>query len=152
VNDGSGWLDVSNGGIYSDANTATLTLTGVGEDYNGYQYRCVVSAECGNFYSDSAMLTVYNAQGIASPAKFLIAVFPNPFTDLFEIRFSSAGKYSVTLSNSPGEIVFSQDVIVNSLNEEIELPVKSLSSGIYSLLISDGKNSVRKLVECLGEK
>ncbi len=43
VNTGSGWNNVTNGGVYSGATTATLTLTGVTGNMNGYLYRCIVT-------------------------------------------------------------------------------------------------------------
>jgi uncharacterized repeat protein (TIGR03803 family) len=42
-NNGSGFTNITNGGIYSGATTNTLTLTGVTQSMNGYQYRCVVT-------------------------------------------------------------------------------------------------------------
>ena len=46
INTGAGFVNISNGGIYSGATTATLTLTGVTVPLSGYQYRCVVSGTC----------------------------------------------------------------------------------------------------------
>jgi hypothetical protein len=43
VNTGSGFVNVTDGGVYSGATTATLTLTGVNTSYNNYQYRCQLS-------------------------------------------------------------------------------------------------------------
>lgn len=43
VNNGAGYANISNGGIYSGAATATLTVSGAGTGMNGYQYRCLVS-------------------------------------------------------------------------------------------------------------
>jgi hypothetical protein len=43
VNTGGGFNDITNGGVYSGANTATLNLTGVTTGMNGYQYRCMLS-------------------------------------------------------------------------------------------------------------
>ncbi len=45
-NDGNGFGTVSNGGIYSDATTATLVLTGADRTYNNYNYRVVVNGTC----------------------------------------------------------------------------------------------------------
>lgn len=42
----SAWQTVNNGGIYSGATTATLTLTSATAAYNGYQYRAVVVGGC----------------------------------------------------------------------------------------------------------
>lgn len=58
-NAGSGWVNISNGGIYSGASSASLTLTGV-TTQDSYQYRVVVSgtAPCGDVTSTAATLTI----------------------------------------------------------------------------------------------
>lgn len=43
LNNGTGFVNLSNGGIYSGATTATLSLSAVAPAMNGYQYRCLVS-------------------------------------------------------------------------------------------------------------
>ena len=55
---GSSWNNVSNGGIYSGATTATLALTNVPVVNNGYQYRCVATNSAGNATSNAATLAV----------------------------------------------------------------------------------------------
>ena len=45
-NTGSGWANLSNGGVYSNVNTASLRLTNITSTYNGYQYRAVVTNTC----------------------------------------------------------------------------------------------------------
>ena len=49
---------ITNGGIYSGADTATLTLTGVTTAYNGNQYFCRVYNAAGTVSTRSATLTV----------------------------------------------------------------------------------------------
>jgi hypothetical protein len=67
VNTGASWANVTNGGIYSGATTATLTLTGVTTGMNGYLYRCVVTSGCSpNDTSLSAQLSLYSAPSISS--------------------------------------------------------------------------------------
>lgn len=53
-------VNISNGGIYSGATTATLTLTNPGIAKNGKIYRCVVSSSCGTspVNSNTGLLTV----------------------------------------------------------------------------------------------
>jgi hypothetical protein len=60
TNLGVTWNNITNGGIYSGATTATLTLTGVTALMSTYQYRCVVTgtAPCGVVNSGVAKLTV----------------------------------------------------------------------------------------------
>lgn len=60
VNTGSGFTIITNGGVYSTATTASLTITGATLAMNGYQYQCVVTgtAPCANVTSGSATLSV----------------------------------------------------------------------------------------------
>ncbi|MBL4577518.1 MAG: hypothetical protein JKX74_03540, partial [Flavobacteriales bacterium] len=43
---GGGFTNITNGGIYSGATTTTLSLTGVTAPMNSYKYRCVISGIC----------------------------------------------------------------------------------------------------------
>ncbi|MBK8611532.1 MAG: T9SS type A sorting domain-containing protein [Chitinophagaceae bacterium] len=63
---GGPWIDVTNGGLYSGANTATLNIAGVTAGMNAYQYRCVASIVCGSTNSSAAVLTVNTAPVITS--------------------------------------------------------------------------------------
>jgi hypothetical protein len=59
TNGGASYSNVVNGGIYSGAATATLTLTGVTSGLNGNRYRCVVTGACAPAAtSNPAILTV----------------------------------------------------------------------------------------------
>jgi hypothetical protein len=60
VNTGSGFTNITNGAPYSNATTATLTVTGATAGMSGYTYRCVVTGSCGSANSNSATLTVIN--------------------------------------------------------------------------------------------
>lgn len=48
-NQGLGFADVSDGGIYSGSSTSSLILTGIANSQNGFTYRCIIS---GDFASD----------------------------------------------------------------------------------------------------
>ena len=48
VNTGSGFVNISNGGVYSGALTKTLIITGAPYSMNGYQYRCIITDGQGN--------------------------------------------------------------------------------------------------------
>ncbi|MBI3141325.1 MAG: immunoglobulin domain-containing protein, partial [Bacteroidetes bacterium] len=64
---GGGYTNISNGGVYSGATTATLTLTDVVAGMNGYAYRCVVdNAHCNPDISASADLTIQLAPTVTS--------------------------------------------------------------------------------------
>ncbi len=60
-NRGSGWNNLSNSGVYSGVNTATLTISAPTPALNLYQYRCLVNGVCGTVLtSNAATLTVSN--------------------------------------------------------------------------------------------
>lgn len=60
VNNGTGFVNVTNGGVYSGANTPTLVLTGVPGSYNNYIYQCVATNSIGGTATAPATLTVLN--------------------------------------------------------------------------------------------
>ncbi|MCE3296521.1 MAG: hypothetical protein K0R65_2235 [Crocinitomicaceae bacterium] len=61
VDNGGGFANVSNGGIYSGATTATLSVTGATSAQNGYIYRCYVTTACGNATTNTATLNALTA-------------------------------------------------------------------------------------------
>lgn len=76
------WNNLSNGGVYSGATTATLTLTGVTRsaplDMNNFRYRCVVNAApcTGSTTTNEATLTVFALPTVTIAATDL-ALLPN---------------------------------------------------------------------------
>ena len=65
-NDGSGWLSLQNNSTYSGVNTDTLTIYDVSLSYDGYLYRCLLSAGDCDQYSDIALLEVNSAYPVAT--------------------------------------------------------------------------------------
>ncbi|MEQ1675318.1 MAG: hypothetical protein ABL876_01375 [Chitinophagaceae bacterium] len=63
---GATYNPVTNGGVYSGATTATLSLTGVTAGLNNNRYRCIASALCGSTTSNAAILTVNAPAAITS--------------------------------------------------------------------------------------
>ncbi|MGN6567406.1 MAG: beta strand repeat-containing protein, partial [Flavipsychrobacter sp.] len=67
VDDGTGAINVTNGSIYSGANTATLTLTNVPVSMSTYTYKCIVSGVCSpSVTSTAAVLKVNSLPAITS--------------------------------------------------------------------------------------
>ncbi len=68
------WQTVTNGGIYSGATTATLSLTNIPQTYSGYQYRALVTGGCSavDFTSPPATLTVNAIVPTVTPASATI--------------------------------------------------------------------------------
>ncbi len=67
VNSGSGFVTVSNGGVYSGATTSTLTIAGANLALNGNQYRCLVNGVCPPaLISNAVVLTVHAPATVSS--------------------------------------------------------------------------------------
>ena len=58
VNTGSGFVTISNGGVYSGATSGTLTITGATNGMNGYQYQALFINNDGTSTTNPATLTV----------------------------------------------------------------------------------------------
>ncbi len=63
---GTTYTNVTNGGVYSGATTATLNITGATAAMNNYLYRVNLTSSCGNATSTSATLTVNTLPVITS--------------------------------------------------------------------------------------
>ncbi|NOT52113.1 MAG: hypothetical protein HOP10_12645 [Chitinophagaceae bacterium] len=66
VNSGSGFVDIPNAPPYSNATTATLTITNVTTGLNNNQYRCVIGSCPSSINSNSATLQVSTPLSITS--------------------------------------------------------------------------------------
>lgn len=90
------WQNLANGGIYSGATTATLTLTNVSAAYNGYQYRALVSGGCSgvDFSTPAATLTVTPIVANTNPTSASICN-------------GSIQAISLTNASSPATVTFS---------------------------------------------
>ncbi|MBN2634392.1 MAG: DUF2341 domain-containing protein [Bacteroidales bacterium] len=129
--DGGGFSDLSDGGIYSGTGTADLTITGAGASMNGYLYRCVVTDGNSNTYpSNSATLTVTlpnvsmgygysmdvtldQASGTADLTDFPALV---SFTSLL-LRTTANGGH---VNNTSGYDIIFTDISGNRLDHQLE--------------------------------
>ena len=72
VSSGGAFASVTNGGVYSGATTATLSITGATAVMGGYQYQVVVTGTVGQVSSAAARLTVivrtldFNGDGVVN--------------------------------------------------------------------------------------
>ncbi|MFO7574374.1 MAG: DUF2341 domain-containing protein, partial [Bacteroidales bacterium] len=117
-------VNITDGGIYSGATTATLTLSNVGIDKDGSAYGCVLSSPCGTspVNSDAAILTIipqpvatfsydgspycpnaanalptFSGGGVAGLFSSTAGlVFANSSTGEVDIAASTPGSYTVT--------------------------------------------------------
>jgi PKD repeat protein len=58
VNDGSGWVNLSDGVLYQGAQTSQLVIMKAITVMNGWRYRLEITGPCGLYYTREALLTV----------------------------------------------------------------------------------------------
>ena len=121
-NNGAGWTNLSDFGIYSGTTTDSLVLTGITTSLNGYGYRCVIDA-CTMDTTDVAFLTVVDNVGIEESAK-LLTVSPNPTSGLIYVDIKA--NYSVY--NMTG-----QKVAEGKTEGQIDL--SNLPTGSFQLIL-----------------
>lgn len=66
TNGGSTWTNITNGGVYSNATTTALTITGATTSISTYQYRCITTNACGTTNSSAVTLTVNPSPTVTS--------------------------------------------------------------------------------------
>jgi hypothetical protein len=93
VNTGSGFTNINNGGVYSNATTATLNITGATAAMNTYQYRCLLSnTTCtAPVNSATATLTVRQLPTVGLAAAPLSSLLPGQTTTLTATPSVSTG-------------------------------------------------------------
>ncbi len=88
VNTGSGFTDISNGGVYSGAATDKLQLTTPPTSFAGYQYRCVVTTAGGTVNSAAFVLkfsvswTGLVSTDWSTPGNWNCGILPDAYTDV----------------------------------------------------------------------
>lgn len=110
VNNGSGYTNLSNTGIYSGVNTATLSLTGASTALYGNKYRCIVNGS------------------IISPENTL----------RFAVQWTGAGdtNWNNPLNWDCGELPDAKTEVI--IPESVNYPVVSSTAFCYSLRLSPG--------------
>ena len=74
-NDGNGYATVPNSGIYSGADTATLTITGATTAQNGYTYYVQVTGPANNALSTEVTLTVATSPSVSTPSNAFLLMY-----------------------------------------------------------------------------
>jgi subtilisin-like proprotein convertase family protein len=96
TDNGNNFANVSNGGVYAGATTATLTITAPPVSMNGYFYRCMVSgaAPCVAVNSAQRLLTVNPLPTITIGASLYRKLFPGLKTTLSSTVSPAASSYT----------------------------------------------------------
>jgi hypothetical protein len=136
TDNGNNWTTVNNGGVYSGATTATLTITAPPVSMNGYLYRAIVNgaAPCGSVTSRVAKLTV-NPLPVVTITPIYSALFPG-LTTTFTSTVSPFAAASYTWIRD-GVVLTSSSAGVLSGIGTGTLKVDVDGMGTYSLRVTD---------------
>jgi hypothetical protein len=114
--DGINWSNITNGGIYSGATSATLTISGATTAQNGYRYRVLVwNAACTTpVPSNPAQLSVHNLPTVTLSAAPYTSLFPGQQTTLTATPVGSGGTLSFSwFYNNNSLVVPGNTYVVN---------------------------------------
>ncbi|WP_300666926.1 T9SS type A sorting domain-containing protein [Fluviicola sp.] len=121
VNTGSGFTDISNGGVYSNATTNILTIIGATAGMNGYQYRCKAINGVASCFTNTNPATLNISNITSSTAKNDVLCFGNSSGSAAVSPNGGIGSYSYSWSPSGG---------TNSI-------ATGLAAGSYTVTITD---------------
>lgn len=119
---GSGFQDVVNGGQYSGANTANLTVSMVAILNDKYKFRCIVRSNTCTEISNVAALTVL---GINGPLQEKPAVYPNPVKNRMQISGAIGASYKI--ADMSGRVLKSGNIGDSAAT----INVANLATGVY---------------------
>jgi hypothetical protein len=126
---GGSYNNITNGGVYSNAGTATLNISGVTTGMNNYRYRVVVSgaAPCGSLTSAAAILSVS-----AQPTVSLTA---SPYTKLLP-GYTTTLTVTTSIPNNVGYVWYRNNVVIPGANTATrQVTVNEL--GTYKVTVTD---------------
>ncbi|NHM01733.1 T9SS type A sorting domain-containing protein [Flavobacterium difficile] len=121
VNTGSGFTDITNGGVYSGATSNTLTITGATAGMSGYLYRAVAINGVASCFtnSNSATLTISN-------------ITSTEIVTNVSCNGSNNGSIAITPSGGIGPYTYSW-----SPSGATSATITGLSVGLYTVTITD---------------
>lgn len=138
VNQGAGFSNITNGGVYSGATTATLNLTGPSVGMNTWQFRCVVSGLCApTATSSAATLTVIATPTISGIISGSTAICAGASLSYNIAASSSATSYSWALP--PG---WTGSSTTNSINATANINAGTVSVSASNLCGTSSTSSL----------
>jgi hypothetical protein len=119
VNTGSGFTNITNGGVYSNATTSTLNITGATAGMNGYQYRCTAINGVASCFSNSSAGTLNISNIVSSTAKNDVLCFGNSTGSAAVSPSGGIGSYTYSWSPSGGTASIATGLAAGTYNVTI---------------------------------
>lgn len=141
---GFGFQNISNAGQYSGVTTPTLTVNNLALINNNGLYRCIISVPSCTLTSNTATLTVTDANSINELYLLQnITIYPNPAST--EITINSSVKFTtIKIVNTIGQTILTKESSNSAL-------VSTLSNGIYFIELYDEKGKLLKIGKFIKE-
>lgn len=132
IDDGNGFKDVTNGGIYSGSTTRDLIIDPTSLSQKGEVYRCVVNyGTCREISSNTALNVI--PVSVNDIDHTPISIYPNPVANAVTIIFPD-GIASVDIINLQGQKVHSQQY---RGDENVEVGMSNLVPGVYIIKVNN---------------
>jgi hypothetical protein len=126
VNSGTSWVNLTNNGNYSGANSDSLVLTGLTFGMNNTRYRCLVTS-CSIDTSDVAVLSVAIGMGSVNDNSPVLAMAPNPTNGLIRLSSEVIGTF---------ELLSKDGRVLDAGEAKQEYDLSLWPQGIYTLKLS----------------
>ncbi|MDB4088923.1 T9SS type A sorting domain-containing protein, partial [Flavobacteriales bacterium] len=137
---GIGYVNLSNAGQFSGADTNLLTVSNVNMANNNTNFRCIIteSSTCKDT-TNSVKLFVSSGTSIIEQTNSLVNLYPNPTSDFVTINLANKSKGQVIVLDLLGKVVLNKEFNSN----QIQLSLKSIESkGTYLVKIMDSNGNV----------
>jgi hypothetical protein len=117
-----------------------VDTTGIGTGTHSWSVLVTDANACVS--NATANVTFNDCTGLDAIYSGNIGVFPNPSNGEFAVRFLKTPKVpvSITLTDNSGRMVYSDGSVVVT-GRELRLNIPSLSSGVYLLNVTEGKDT-----------
>lgn len=137
VNQGAGFVNLTNTTPYSGVTTSTLSIAAALESMDEYLYRCIVSLGACADTSETAQLFVSPTGGVAEwTHASQLTVYPNPTEDVLYFSLQEDKPVqSVLVRNVLGQVVLRHTGSVSSLS------TVTLAKGVYTLELHTDKGT-----------
>jgi len=125
------------------ATVGTIAAKGFASDYNfvdekpftGVNYYRLKQVDNDGKFALSAVKSVK----FDTDNKFVVNIYPNPATDILNVRLTNGEAKQINILNTLGKIVYSTNVTTIGATQ---LPIKNLSAGTYFVEIVSNENRV----------
>ena len=137
---GTGYVNLSNAGQFSGADTNLLMVSNVNMANNNTNFRCIIteSSTCKDI-TNSVKLFVSSGTSIIEQTNSLVNLYPNPTSDFVTINLANKSKGQVIVLDLLGKVVLNKEFNSN----QIQLSLKSIESkGTYLVKIIDSNGDV----------